>query len=783
MFFENYSDATGPRSNPWQERISSYHKALKSNLQDRPESISAKFSPRNVKYTGILSLLTHDLVGLVVERFSLLGCHHVEGGGARFFLSGLVQDNTQAMFDTTPPGPSPLADYGTRQITQMVDVWFSVHPLSFVVSKTLLLRELRDGTHDEILLATMLADANFSIGDEVAMARGHVLLRWAAAQLKNRPLPSKTGSDQSGMPPPGISLPGISTAQALMLLGWNAMCQYHIRRASCYIGLAGRLATEMKDQISSTSTPLTTSRINGIDVFDVSKELVSYLWWTTYTLTLWTFMQMGHNFSQLLPTSLTSIFLPVDETTSMLIRLDEVSDNFSTLQKQKAMIREMFPLAHIASVVAHVYNLYPQEPEVAEAPSTQFWQEAPLLALQRIQQGSSPNDVACVSREVYRVLMESIHLLQRQVGPGPSRSLVLVVYHTMAIHLLFPHQTAGALPPIEPNFTTETIERFCTSAHEIITLFAQVSEQSHDLLTIAASQSQSSFPDILCLALDTCARAMSYIHHQRKCGGLAIEGQLFKLYEERLETLANKMHTIAQSDILNPGSSLRVVKKQLKAIMGAFGGHVLQRVSHSGMATPDNSRRMSSLPHSPPITHTPEGDHLSTATTTVVDSASSFVSPLDTTPFLTASESGLSNSGPGSGIGADNVDANAISTPPNLFSHLEHAGPIPGKPDWRAAEELFHHVMDTSSLGAPPTTGSDLSVPDLVDLHHSWFPANNQMMMDFDMTGGLEAGMGWDWPSSMGNESTAAAPAVPAVGGTDMDAVLYYLDRSENKGS
>ncbi|WYZ41515.1 hypothetical protein EsH8_V_000410 [Colletotrichum jinshuiense] len=766
MFVENFGEnpTPGPKSNPWQERISAYNQTLRMTLQDRSENVvNSKFSHRDVKYTGILQLLTHDLVGLVVDKFGGLGSMFMEQGGGRFYLTGLASDPTPSMFDTTPTGPSPMSEYGTRQIGQLVDVWYSVHPLSFLVSKTLLLRELRDGTHDEILLAVILADASFSLGDEVAMARGHVLLRWASAQLRSRPLSTRVS--QPGMPGAGISLPGIGTAQVLMLLGWNCLCQGQIKRATCYIGLSGRLATEIKDTISASSAPLTTSRINGIDVCEVEKEIVAYLYWTTYTLTLWTFLQMGTHFSQLLPTSLTSIFLPVDETSSVLMRLDEVSDNFSTLQKQKSMIKEMWPLAHIASITAYIFALYPQEPDPNETVSTNFWQEAPLLALQRIQQGSTPQDMQCVCREVYRVLMESIHLLNRQVAHAPSRSLVLAVYHIMAIHLLFPAILPGAPPPAEPfALTAETVERFIGSGQELVGIMLQIAEQTTHEPLIMPAQSKNSFPDVFCLALDTCARGLSFIYAQKQAGGLAMEPQMIAVYEGRLEALASRLLGIAASDFLSPGGQVRAIKKHLKAVTRAFGGNVGNRNSAgSGMSlsashtrshsyasssTHSMSRRSSSLPHTPPH------EHLSGAPT-AVDSASSFISPMDTSmlPSVSSSDDSMTTT------------ASELATPFHTFSPED-------KHEWHAADELFAHVMDPAALGAP--TG-DLTLADLVDCQTDaagWFPDGGQMLVDFDM-GAAQLAANWEWPTmpDMGHEAGISAAAT-AVGG-DMDSMFY----------
>ncbi|KAI9172434.1 FAD-dependent monooxygenase pynG [Paramyrothecium foliicola] len=757
-FYENFSPEVGPRSNPWQERISTYNRALQSSLRERPESVTSKFSPKNVKYTGILSLLTHDLVGLVTDQFGSLGCHHVEEGGARFFLSALACDETQTMFDNVPHGGNPLSEYGQRQQTQLIDVWFSVHPLSFLVSKTLLLREIRDGTHDEILLAVMLADANFSIGDEVAVARGHVLLRWATAQLRTRPIRSSQYSQNGGVSTRIFS--GISTAQALMLLAWNSLCSFQIRRATCYIGLAGRIATEIKEQISSTAAPMTSSRINGIDVFDVEKELVAYLYWTTYSLSLWAFIQMGNgHFSALLPTSLTSIFLPVTEASSVIIQLDMVSENFSTLQKQKAAIREMWPLAHIVSVIAYIYALYPQETDTTDSPTTNFWQEAPLLALQRLQQGKPTQDISMVCREINRVLMESIHILNRQVTEVSSRSLVLLVYHTMAIQFLFP-----ILPQAQPEegITSDLMDRFCASAQEILQIFATISEQPHDLFSHTPTL-RASFPDVFCLALDTCARALSLLNNKKRLGGFLMDIGMINVYESTMETLAHRLYAMSQNDFLNQGTSLRLVRKHLKSCVRAFRSRPSSASVSSGMSSPDCGRSMaSSMPHSP--LHSPhlgapsvDSDHMSTATTAVVE-PSSYISPMDTTLPSSMSSSMPSSAG--------------TSITSNPFSPTEELQ----KPDWRAADELFQNVMDPRTLEG--AAGEHISVSDLVDMQNAWFP---QMpgVMEFDMSGSM-AGVQWDWTDMGPDVTAAAAAATAATTGSDVDSMLYYFENSAN---
>ncbi|PNY28246.1 Uncharacterized protein TCAP_01829 [Tolypocladium capitatum] len=760
-FYENFSPETRPRSGLWQERIPAHNRFVQSSAGGRDESLTVQFSPKSVKYTGILSLLTRDLVGLVTDRFGSLGCHHVEDGDARFFLSGLIGDETQTMFDNAPLGGNPISEYGKRQQTQLIDVWFSVHPLSFLVSKTLLLQELRNGTHDEILLAAMLADANFSIGDEGAVSRGHVLLGWATAQLRSRPFQpchqpqddgtpgEASGRTYSGIPTRIFS--GISTAQALVLLGWNALCSSQIRRATCYIVLAGRIATEIKEHISGTAAPKSSSRINGIAVFEVEKELVAYLYWTTYSLSLWAFLQMGDGHpSALLPTSPTSIFLPVTEASSVIIQLDLVSENFSTLQKQKAVIREMWPLAHIASVIACIFALYPQDKDPGDSPTTGSWQEAPLLALRRIQQVKPSQGMACVCREIHRVLMESIHMLNQQMTDMSSRSLVLLVYHTMAVHFLFPVLPARRG---DEGIEVDVVERFCASAQDMLQIWALTSDQPQDLFNTTPSL-RSPLPDVVCMALDTCARALSLIDGERRSGGLLMEMPMVYAYDGRLRALAKRLYATCQSELLNQGQSLRRVRKHLKAYLRASPGfRPASNPDSSGEPSPDSSHArgasISSHSHSSPVAmpaSAADSDHMSAATMAVVDSTSSFMSPMDTTTLPPQLQSSLPSS-----------DSSGHSST-NPFSPVD---------------ELFHHAVD------PGAMGEHLGVSDPVGLRHAWYP-QMPSVMDFDISGPL-SGAQWDWPEVGGADATTTTTMTTTAAAPDVDSVLYYFEDESNK--
>jgi hypothetical protein len=720
-FFDNFSPDVGRRSSPWHHQITTYTRSLRSSSRDRrSKDLSLPFNPQSIKHTGLLSLLAQDLASLVTDQLGSLGNHHIEQGGAKLFLSGLASDDAQTMFDNTPITGNPLSEYGQRQQTQLIDVWFSSHPLSFLVSKTLLLRELRDGTHDEILLAAMLADANLSIGNEVAVARGHMLLQWATAQLRNRSLRTNHYSPNGTS---GVStriFSGLSTAQALMLLGWSALCSGQMRRFVCYAGLACRIVTEIQEQIASTTTPVSSSRINGIDVFDVEKEIVAYLYWTTYSLNLWAFMQMGPgDLSGLLPTSLSSIFLPDTEASSVIIQLDLVSDNFSTLQKQKAAIREMWPLAHIVSAIAYMYAQHPRASHNIEASPASLWQEGPL-------QTKTKQDIASICREISSGLADSIHLINGQVTEISSRSLVLLVYHILAIHVLFP--ASDDLRPIN----ADMLERFCTSAQEILHIFSIFSTQPDDLFSLAPAL-RSSFPRVFGLALDTCGRAVTLMTRTKQTGRIMMDVATMNAYDTSVEALATHLYNVSKDDFLNQGTSMRMARKELKAGLRALRGRASPASSNSGASSPAMTHgSLSSVPHSPlqsprVLASPAESDHMSTASTVIMD--------------------------PSGGMAL---------TSKTGFSPLREMH----KPEWQSTDEIFHNAMDPNAMSQNALG---------INLQNTWLPQMSNVM-EVDMSNTM-AEMQWNWPNPNHGINTASA----AAASSEVDSLLYYFEQQHQQ--
>ena len=88
------------------------------------------------------SILIPDLVGLLATKIGSLGSQHIEESGR--FGSVLSSNISDTMFDNVQVGHSPLGEYDSRKTKQLIDVWYSAHPMRVVVSKTLFLRDLRN---------------------------------------------------------------------------------------------------------------------------------------------------------------------------------------------------------------------------------------------------------------------------------------------------------------------------------------------------------------------------------------------------------------------------------------------------------------------------------------------------------------------------------------------------------------------------------------------------------------------------------------------------------------
>ncbi|KAI0205150.1 hypothetical protein F4808DRAFT_410653 [Astrocystis sublimbata] len=604
--FSTYGQDAGP--NIWHQKISSFCQSIglpPSESSDK-ENVGSCGQFQLKSNAQVLSLIVKDIVALIVTKFGSLGCHLIEGGGGRFLVDGLQSDRTDSMFDPLPPGSdllasSPVSGDGIRKVSQLIDIWFSNHPLSFLLSKTLVMHELQRETLDEMLLAAILVDVHSFVGGDAATARGRALRQWTAEKLRGQPYYASDDSpspSSSNSPRPSSARPTISTIQTLTLLGWHALSQAQIRRAVCYIGVACRLTTQLKNgRYSGTSSALNTSRINGIDVCDIEKELIAYLWWTNFAIFQWLFLQMDQQLPYLPVTNLTTDFLPIDASSSALVRLDEASDNISTLRTQKIAHLHMWPLTHVCSLVAYIYDLYPEDAQLAEAAQPLFWQEAPLFALGRIQTKSAAQSLDIICQKIYPVLMDSVSIMERKIDQESSRTFILVVYQILGIHTIFPRSSAaygGATP--NSRLPTDMIVRFCNSAEELIKIISSAHESLDvEPLSTIPFQLHPASPEMFTLALDTCSRAISRIYAEiARCDDTTMDTQVNIILRNRLDAILARLLDLASVRFFSPSPSFRAVREYTESVARNF--RATRGTQHQFPKAPDCSISRNSAP-------------------------------------------------------------------------------------------------------------------------------------------------------------------------------------------
>ena len=232
MFAEDFKNSGVATNNEFQESLKAFHRKISndptSTLKSLAGSAVEDLPRRTISYAQLLYTMTQGLVEMLSVRFGNLGCHQLSDSSSRFYAVSLANDSTPSMFESmVTENPSPLDEFDSHRTLQMIEVWFSVHPLSNIISKTLLLRNFKSNTHDPILLAVMLAAASYVHEDDVAREKRETLFTWAESQLKDRPV---KGS-------------GLSTVQVLMLLGWHgkAFSELFLPLLGCLISRWSRI--------------------------------------------------------------------------------------------------------------------------------------------------------------------------------------------------------------------------------------------------------------------------------------------------------------------------------------------------------------------------------------------------------------------------------------------------------------------------------------------------------------------------------------------------------------
>lgn len=563
MFDEYFIRKSGSSSNVFQNSIASFHQQLR-------QAPSTHYPPGHsltISYDSLLSCMDQEMVEILLLRCGRLGCGSTDAGSRQFYVASLAMDTTVTMFDLLADQGNPISAMSKHRVLQLVEVWFSAHPLSPLVSKTLLAGDIKDNTVDSALLATILADAcdiycnNSQAGDgsHNGIKQGQddsisPLRQFAISQLKFRPLVLKDPAT-------------LSTAQALALIGWRELCLGHARRGTCFIGYTCQIVSRL-NQLWQMHGRTEGKRLNGVNAIQVEKEILQNIYWHCLSTTTWAFMHIDQPFSLLVPDE-TPDFPSPDGTTSAILHLDRASDNISTLRAQVQAMRRFWPLSHITSTVAHIYTLQLNASNEDTHNQVAPWQKQHVHRLHQLLQARFSSSMLLA--EVREILLQAIQAVEREVTDIPSQSCLVITYHIIIMHMLFPKDRKGReREPVQ--LSQPVVQSFCHSASAILAIAGQFLRMpaAADPSQAMSSNGKMAHSWTSVLVLDTCTRGLLHIYEQS--GSVSIsEPSGAVMMRDHLADICEKLYQLCKEDMISHiGSRIRPMKKRLKQLKGAF---------------------------------------------------------------------------------------------------------------------------------------------------------------------------------------------------------------------
>ncbi|KAG0130934.1 hypothetical protein HOY82DRAFT_560983 [Tuber indicum] len=516
MYEQSFGDPApgGNSTNIYQLAIEAFTRRTKGDTSmEQPVNYAV------MSYDSMRGVLTQELVEIVSTKYGRLDCLHLGESRGKFYLRCLASDPTPAMFHDIPPSyDNPIDLMSASRVVELIGAWFSVHPISIIVSRTLLLQQYKNRIYDPLLLCVIISQALYVNGDP----RSELYFNYAISVLRR--LPANTCD--------------LSTAQSLLLLGWHDICLAKARRGTCFVGYACRMVTKL---MKSPKVP--TSRVNGVDTGEVEAELMKYLYWILLSVTLWTFMQFDQPFSaDMLPSPTAMGFPPPSESDSMIYKLDLTSGN--TFQKQGKIIGELWALSNIASTIGNIYALFPRANEA----SISDWS---VDQTSEIQSLNPEHDMMALCSRVKDILVAaSKQLSETLIVSGGSRAVTLIAYHTLIIHFLFPRFGTQPLP--------DALDTLITSSRALIEVArAEEALIGSKMMWYSTAHADPFTANMLMLGIDACTRALDDIKSRDIL--LPRRAEFTRLSRELIEV--TKMERLAVA------RRARMVKKRLKSVI------------------------------------------------------------------------------------------------------------------------------------------------------------------------------------------------------------------------
>jgi len=545
----------------------------------------------DLSYEDVFFTIAQELIELLAVRLGEIGCSDLGDGRSQYFIKSFIADTTSTMFDPYLDlrGPdkrsnsspedipqrihNPLSDYDNHEMPPMLEIWFSQHPFSFMFSKTLLLRDVRKDTYDDILIAAMLGDVLSSGPTGTARHRAQTLYSYANMRLGT----TSTADVQ------------LTTCQAMVLLGWHALCTGQARRGLVLLAWADHYICNV--QVSKVGVNI----VNGVDVGEVESEALRSTQWLLCSFFLWIIMQVQMSSRDFLPWDVPAVLPTADPNELAMLRLDQSSGSFSTLQCQEGAYRELWLLSHVTAFVSQIYKLCPrvQTPALEVVEGTEGVQSQ---VLRRLRGLSNPiEDILNICTQVRHVLHDLKLTMNTQ-----TQALELLVAHTVLIHLLVPSLTSGPAVVSTGSYDMESLgarrviaaggihtllDEYCTSVRVLLQVFGVL---RHSAPRTAMSQRMSTKNSFMLLALDACVRGLHCLWSLRRFG-TDTERQHLRSRQSELQSLATELHFFGKRLLRVDAVRLASVIEQLEIVMCYLNGVEIEDYSDFSWSSSESS--------------------------------------------------------------------------------------------------------------------------------------------------------------------------------------------------
>lgn len=225
----------------------------------------------------------------------------------------------------------------------------------------------------------------------------------------------------------------------------------------------------------------------------------------------------------------------------------------------------LWPLSHITSTVAYTYTLFlnatKQESEPRQEPAS--WQTQHIHELHRLPQACM--DPLVLSRQIRRILLQSIQDVEREITNFTSQSFLLAAYHTIAIQMVFFERTQSG----DDRFLLPSMfQSFKQSASALLSVAQRSPPQPSSPLSLSClvGAGRADAVRTIALGLDTASRALVEIHRQCNLRPREAEEPIRILHAQLVE-YAKAIHQVCRTDhLMRCGSVIQPVKKRLKQL-------------------------------------------------------------------------------------------------------------------------------------------------------------------------------------------------------------------------